>query len=226
MVQSVEELRSLATKCAECKDAVAAVAPFRTSDGGLQGDAIHFRCERTIGTSTETEILPGFLYQLSMQRVVHSSTARVLEIADDTLPSIVLQALIPSSMMHDEEWGKIRAGDLRQFRQLVDSAMPVSCARALIDVFRLSRVGEKAAASLIRVRQDSVDSMLVSSGMHSPLFVNPLGDLREQFKVLWLSGEDAKTIEEVRELICAKWKDSSKGIVWKDGNFGVRFVPG
>eukprot|EP00971_Amphidinium_carterae_P246960 4904669-Amphidinium_carterae.8 len=145
-----------------------AVAPFRTTDGGL---------------------------------VNHVASARVVEVADDALPLLVLQAIILAGVMLDAEWNKIRAGDLQQFCSLVEFAFPVCAARALIDVFRLSRIGDKAAASLIRVRQDSVQTVLSESGMHSVLFVNPLGDLRASFKVLWLSRDDAQTLEQVRELI-------------------------
>eukprot|EP00971_Amphidinium_carterae_P177149 3513205-Amphidinium_carterae.2 len=204
MVESLDNLRSLATKRAESKDAIAAVAPFRTTDGGLVPVPIHFCCHCVAGTSKEAEVLPGFLYQLSSVPVKHVASARIIEVADDALPSVVLQAIIPAGLMLDAEWNKIRAGDLQQFRSLVEGAFPVCAAKALIDVFRLSRIGDKAAASLIRVRQDSVQTVLAESGMHSVLFVNPLGDLRATFKVLWLSRDDAQSLDQVREMIEAK----------------------
>eukprot|EP00971_Amphidinium_carterae_P098515 1948275-Amphidinium_carterae.1 len=61
--------------------------------------------------------------------------------------------------------------------------------------------------------------------MHSVLFVNPLGDLCATFKVLWLSRDDVQSLDQVREMIEAKWQNSARGIVWKDGSYGVRFSP-
>eukprot|EP00971_Amphidinium_carterae_P147792 2929430-Amphidinium_carterae.1 len=105
----------------------------------------------------------------------------------------------------DAEWNKIRAGDLHQFRTLVEGAFPVGSARALM----LSGF------------------LALETRLPPHLFVFDRIVCRVScMLVACISGlEDSKDLDQVREMIEPKWKTCAQGIVWKDGSYVVRFSP-
>eukprot|EP00971_Amphidinium_carterae_P330296 6463258-Amphidinium_carterae.2 len=223
MIETVEELKELAKKAAESTGKVAAVTPFATEANGLVGTRLVFGYTKREGSVESTGTLPGFLYQLGGGIVKHLGTEITIESKVTAAATTIVQALLPMDCFDTDAWANIQRGDIIQFKKQVEEQLAYKLRGNVIDIFKLSRVGDVAATALMRVKTSAAAELIASSGISSSLFVSPIGEERKAYSILWLRREEASSLSKAVEL--AKNNQQACGLVWKPNGYGIRLPP-
>eukprot|EP00971_Amphidinium_carterae_P267364 5303341-Amphidinium_carterae.1 len=210
MCQNIDDLKDLVKKCVGTARRVAAVAPFCTTSNGLSSERIFFGFSKKVGDKETQGTLPGFLYQLGASPVLHKSACTYLESKADADASIIIQALWPADCMEPDKWEKIKGGDLHCFKKMIDEVLHFKLVALIVDVFKLGRISDSAA----------------TAGLENDLYFNPVGDKRQDFKVLWLRKEEAGSRQQAIDFIQkSSVTEGASGLVWKHEGLGIRYTP-
>eukprot|EP00971_Amphidinium_carterae_P344101 6484275-Amphidinium_carterae.1 len=226
MCQNIDDLKDLVKKCVGTARRVAAVAPFCTTSNGLSSERIFFGFSKKVGDKETQGTLPGFLYQLGISPVLHKPACTYLESKADADASVIIQALWPADCMDSDKWERIKSGDLHCFKKMIEEALHFKLVALIVDVFKLGRISDSAATALLRIKSSAYMKFMCCSGLENDLYFNPVGDKRQDFKVLWLRKEEAESRQQAIDFIQkSSVTEGASGLVWKHEGLGIRYTP-
>eukprot|EP00971_Amphidinium_carterae_P316608 6293649-Amphidinium_carterae.1 len=182
--------------------------------------AYHVTKVWTVGADTKKEVVAvrGWKLELGTAPPAQDVEVQAPSVKLDTVASRLCAIDLPKQYTPEADWAALLGGKRSIVRDKLRAAWindAVKFEEAVLDVFKLSRVGDQMSM-LARIAEQHVDAVFALSGKGG-LFVRPMGNSSAEYHVVWY--EKDETLEQVSQRASDV---GAAGVAFSKGKLGVR----
>ena len=196
------------TKVHDWTDAIAICFNMIVEDGGV----------------STTRLMSGYLYNVGKGTVRHTESVTTVQLEDMPNDTITLLVELHKDFTDEAAWAQLQQGKIGVIKRLLAEACNLHKEGLnetdVVGVFKLAKT-DSLVSAVIRIKGSAKTRCMTTSG-YNGVFFRPLGTLAEEFKVVWLKGEQALNYNAAVELAANMKSQGALGLAVRPNSLGLR----